>query len=640
MKLDSKKNIKRLVIYFFYDEDGIVDRYVEYMLEEMKKNASEIFIVCNGKLNSEGREKLSHLAGSSNVMVRENKGFDVWAYKEALEHYGWKKLEDFDEVVLMNHTIMGPIYPFSEMFEAMNKKDLDFWGLNMFHKVMSNPFNIEYGYIPTHLQSHFIVVRNSLIRSTEFQSYWDNRPPINNYSDAVGKHEAIFTKRFENMGFKWAAYVDTSDMQDVTYYPLQYTPVEVMKKYRCPIFKRRSFFNNYSDNLSYSHGCQAREIMDFLKNETNYDVGMIWENILRTYNMYQIKNCLQLNYIINEKSGEPVSKKIKLALMIHCYFEDLIDTVYDYALSMPEHSDIYITTDSEKKAELIEKKFDGGPWNSVKVILIENRGRDVSALLIGVAEYLDKYDYVCFAHDKKVTQLDCGIKGAEFSKRCFENILSTKQLVNNIIRKFEEEPYLGLLCPPPVNIAEYYSTMGCEWSYNFDNTKEVAKKLELHCHMDINLPPVAPFGTMFWFRPCALKKLTGYKWKYSDFPKEPNNTDGTILHAIERIYPFVAQDAGYYTAWVLSDYYARTEWNNLFYMLREVNVRAFQGYGINAFQNLIYTMDCCNSSESSNMLDRNCRKIVKEYLKKKIPKPIWSLCKGIYKLFGGKKWIG
>ena len=38
MKLDQKKHVNRLVIYFFYDADGVVDRYVPYMLEDVKKN--------------------------------------------------------------------------------------------------------------------------------------------------------------------------------------------------------------------------------------------------------------------------------------------------------------------------------------------------------------------------------------------------------------------------------------------------------------------------------------------------------------------------------------------------------------------------------------------------------------------------
>ena len=55
MRLADKKNIDRLVIYFFYDADGIVDRYVPCILEDIRKNCSELLVVCNGKLTPEGR---------------------------------------------------------------------------------------------------------------------------------------------------------------------------------------------------------------------------------------------------------------------------------------------------------------------------------------------------------------------------------------------------------------------------------------------------------------------------------------------------------------------------------------------------------------------------------------------------------
>ena len=50
---------KRLVIFLFYDSEGIVDDYIPYMLKDIKKNVSEIFVVANGKMNDAGKEKLS-----------------------------------------------------------------------------------------------------------------------------------------------------------------------------------------------------------------------------------------------------------------------------------------------------------------------------------------------------------------------------------------------------------------------------------------------------------------------------------------------------------------------------------------------------------------------------------------------------
>lgn len=654
----DKKDIKRLVIYFFYDADGIVDRYVPVMLEEMKKNSSELFVVVNGKLTPDGREIMQKI--TPKVYVRENVGFDVWAYKEAMEQYGWEKLGEFDEVVLMNHTIMGPLYPFSEMFEEMNKRDLDFWGLTVHYKQEYTPFKVIYGYIPEHIQSHFIVIRQSLMKSLEFKNYWKTRPPIYNYDDAIVNHEAIFTKTFSDKGFKWDKYVDSDDLEDFTDYPLMMCPTRIIKDYKCPIFKRRSFFHMYSDYLENSSGYQGRELMDFLTQEKLYNVDLIYENLIRTCNMADLKTGLVLDYVLPKKYSHKSQSNAKIALVMHLYFEDLVDYCYDYALSMPASSDIIITTDKEIKAKTIEKRFQGenNVWNDVKIIVIENRGRDVSSLLVGAAPYIKNYDYICFAHDKKVTQLSHGIKGYYFSERCFQNILGSKEYVENIIDKFDSEPFLGLLCPSPPHHSDYFPTISYEWGPNYDVTKEVYDKLKLKSPISHDKEPVAPLGTMFWFRTDAMKKIFEKRWKYSDFPKEPNNTDGTLLHGIERIYPFVVQDAGYYCAWCMNDEYVQSEWSNLHYMLRNINMRLMALYGPNSFNGTVgrleYTLyapkqdqEITNyNGEKPPMYSNDVQPLTgrrykrKQKVKKLVPKPIWEFLRKVYHKFGGKKYVG
>ncbi|MCD8325676.1 MAG: rhamnan synthesis F family protein [Lachnospiraceae bacterium] len=61
----------------------------------------------------------------------------------------------------------------------------------------------------------------------------------------------------------------------------------------------------------------------------------------------------------------------------------------------------------------------------------------------------------------------------------------------------------------------------------------------------------------------ALKAFYDRGWEYDDFPEEPLPMDGTISHAIERLRPFAAQQAGYYTAFVMSDHFSRIEYTNL-----------------------------------------------------------------------------
>ena len=50
--------MNRLGIFVFYDRDGIVDTYVEYLLATLKKHLGKLAVVCNGNLSCEGMERL------------------------------------------------------------------------------------------------------------------------------------------------------------------------------------------------------------------------------------------------------------------------------------------------------------------------------------------------------------------------------------------------------------------------------------------------------------------------------------------------------------------------------------------------------------------------------------------------------
>lgn len=622
MKLDQKKQVNRLVIYFFYDADGIVDRYVPYMLEDVKKNCSELFVVCNGKLTPEGRETFQQF--TPNIMVRENVGFDVWAYKEALEHYGWDKLAEYDEVVLMNYTIMGPLYPFAEMFEKMNKRDLDFWGITKHHKVDFDCFETcKYKYIPEHIQSSFLVIRQSLLQSDKYQTMWQKMPMIHSYAESVGFYEAIFTKDFTDFGFKSDVYVDTTDLEGYTRYPLMMMADELIINRHCPVIKVKSFSQDYRDILGDTVGNCTVDAFNYIKNNCDYDIDLIWEHIIRTANMADIKRLMHLNYILPDEyvQKKPQTPAKKIALIMHLFYPELINESFGYAATMPEGSDLIITVASkDMQAAVKQKSKQLSQFNQVKVILIENRGRDVSALLVGCKQFVNNYDLVCFIHDKKTTQIKPYCIGRSFAYQCLENNLSSKAYVENIISTFEVNPRMGLLTPPPPIHGSYYALLGSEWYSNYDNTIKLAEKLKLNVNIHWTREPIAPLGTMFWFRPKALNKLFAYDWAYDDFPKEPNAYDGTLLHAVERIYPFVAQDAGFYSAWVMTNRFARIELTNICYMLRNTNLAL--------------------SQISVNGMYLSKKQKIKKVLKIIMPKSIWEFMRKTYHLFGGKKWVG
>lgn len=573
MQIDQKA--KRVGIFFFYDKEGIVDSYVSYLLEKMVPSLSRLIVVSNGKLTGKGYKIFEKY--TAEIIERENVGLDVGAYKDAIEYIGWTALRQYDEAIIFNHTIMGPVYPFEEMFSDMNQRDVDFWGITKYGREEFDPFGYSpYGYLPEHIQSHFIAFRRSLLISDEFKKFWEELPVMNSYNESVGMFESAFTKKFEDKGFSWDVYVNTDDYKGMTTYPLIFYPKDLIKNKRCPIFKRRTFFQSYTYVTANTVGQGAAELMDYLKQNQLYDVDMIWENLLRTCNQADLVKNMQLQYVLpsNIAPVEAVKEKLKslkVALVMHLYFEDLIESSFEYAQAMPEEADIYITTNTEAKKQSIERTFRNSHCRKVDVRVIENRGRDVSSVLVGVKDVIMEYDIACFVHDKKTAQLNPGSVGEGFAYKCFSNTLYNKEFVYNVINCFIDNPRLGLMSPPVPNHGDFFPTLGLEWSVNFNNVRELAERLRITVPMDESKEPIAPLGTFFWFRPAAFKSLYAHDWTYDEFPKEPNNTDGTLLHAIERIYPFAAQQAGYYPAALLVDKYASIELNNLEYYVREYN---------------------------------------------------------------------
>ena len=628
MILDNTK-IRRLVIFLFYDKDGIVDDYIPALFDGLKDFYDELCFVANGKLQKKGREKVEKYV--TNFLVRENKGFDVWGYKAGLEFYGWEELEKYDEVILMNYTIFGPLYPFSEMFEFMNKKDLDFWGITKHHKVDFDVLNTcKYGYIPEHIQSSFLVIRNSLLRTKDYQDLWKNMPMINSYAESVGLYEVIFTKEFNEKGYKSGVYIDTSDLEGYTRYPLMMMSDELIINRRCPIIKLKSFSQNYMDIIMDTIGSCTINSYEFIKNNTSYDVDLIWQNILRTSNMASIKRLMHLNYILPtdyEIKNSDLSRD-KILLIFHIYFEDLLDESIKYMKSMPKNSDLLITTPKKELKEKIELKIKGIEFKNIEIRVIENRGRDVSSLLVGAKDVVMNYDYICFMHDKKTTQLEPYCAGQGFRYKCYENNLATKEYVKNLIGLFKENKRLGMLMPSPPNHSNFFHTIGNEWASNLKETKKLAKILDLNVDIHWGAEPISPLGTMFWFRPQALKKLFDYGWTYSDFPEEPNDHDGTILHGIERIYGFVTQDAGYYCAWCFTEKLARIELTNTFFGLGEINRAVFKK---NYTTSLYGVVDLI----SHNKINLSYK--VKIFLKKVLPKSLWRKFKNIYHKLKGIK---
>lgn len=274
--------MKRLLLYFFWDEHGVVDDYVVHCLNALRPHCTTIMVIVNGNVNEVGRFKLD--AASDIVLIRENKGLDAWAYRHGLAHVGFDKLQQYDEVLVTNFTVFGPLFPLSDLFGAMDERPCDFWGLTKYIERRD-------GREQLHLQSYFVVYRKRLIASPEFKRYWEEMPPIETYLDAVQKHELRQTPYFAERGFTFDSYAPIDkyrDVQDLHNFIITRAERHLIED-RSPFIKRRVF---YYDGGVFQPGItldKVRYITNFIKGRTDYDVELMYENLARTQHKSRVR---------------------------------------------------------------------------------------------------------------------------------------------------------------------------------------------------------------------------------------------------------------------------------------------------------------------------------------------------------------
>lgn len=282
------------------------------------------------------------------------------------------------------------------------------------------------------------------------------------------------------------------------------------------------------------------------------------ENMENLENIFDIRKKEKLMYVLPkdvttfELEDELTSS---VAVAVNLYYEEMSDFFFSYLTAIPEKIQIYIISSKQVILDAASVYFQGK--KNVILLKKDNRGRDISALLVVFREIALRYRYICFVHDKKTKHGFLEKDVNLWIRNLWENTLSSREYISNVLKTFENTEKMGLLAPPEP-MGEYIRYWAINtWYENYKHACDLAAELQLKCNMDEEKPPIT-LGTVFWARTDALKKLLIKEWSYTDFPDEPLPEDGTISHAIERIMGYVVQDAGYKTGTVMTNEYAES----------------------------------------------------------------------------------
>lgn len=280
-------------------------------------------------------------------------------------------------------------------------------------------------------------------------------------------------------------------------------------------------------------------------------------------------------YLVLQSDKEyTVLSSEKVAVIAYLYYEEGLDYYLHLLSNVPEYIDLFLITSNPWVEEKVKSFF--SYREGCSVVLKNNRGRDISALLVSSKEILCNYSYICFLHDKKEKSEDDRYDFTIWTKSMWENLIYSKGYINRVIDILAKNE-LGLLVPV-LDIGRKKSlSHGNTWFGNYDNTVSLLKRLGCNSNISRDVYPFS-IGTMFWCNTKALKKLIDHEWREEDFCEEPMPGDGTISHAIERSFPYVVADAGYEYAAIMTDVFSRDYFNKVnHYLVTSLDIveRAF-----------------------------------------------------------------
>ena len=241
-----------------------------------------------------------------------------------------------------------------------------------------------------------------------------------------------------------------------------------------------------------------------------------------------------------------LKKGCYVAIQAHIYYEDLIFEIINKTNNMPIKFDLYITTISYDKKCIIEKYVKNYSLSAkYEIKIVENRGRDVLPLIKQLKYKIKKYKYFCHIHTKKSKHLqNFGNKWRDY---LYNNLLGSREIINEILNDFETFDNLGFIFP------ELYYGLIKDNDYFYDTDFIIHKQNIKYMNYILNkINPKYkigfkinfPAGNMFWAKVKAVYQIFEIRF-IKKFPTELNQTNDTIMHAIERIWLYLVKLNGY-----------------------------------------------------------------------------------------------
>ena len=232
-----------------------------------------------------------------------------------------------------------------------------------------------------------------------------------------------------------------------------------------------------------------------------------------------------------------VDSPARIAVVIHCFYPELMDELFEHLRFMPVDFDLFITNASGTGIEIP----DGMERLGASVVVeVDNHGRDILPTVNLVnSGILDPYDLILKMHTKRSPwreeHAELAGSGETWKQQFLGDLAGSRETIEGVLAAFAADPALGVLTATDSIVGKQF------WGGDQRIVEQLLRRLELTIDPD-ELEFAS--GSMYWCRGLVLQGLRALNLQAADFDPEAGQVDGTTAHAVERIVGIVTKEAG------------------------------------------------------------------------------------------------
>ncbi|TJV06779.1 MAG: hypothetical protein E5Y12_03415 [Mesorhizobium sp.] len=538
------------IVAHFDANDHVEANFVE-LLACLSRRFDRVILVTTSKIEQDIAKNFPEIV----IIRRPNFGYDFFSYRVGLIYA--KENFQVENALLVNSSFA---LLSSEVFDKTLSKMLK---MVSEYDVVGSTESYQFSW---HLQSYLILLGSLVLTSPWFFDFLDGVEPTSSKLETITRFEIGLSSAFRSNNVRVTALLQPSPEQlerasqhwgagDGQYASgLTFLP--------SPTSPARRF-----NPVHHLAGLVARELgyikLEVLRdNPHQVDLAFV-DDVCEQGRFREIQEMLshsQSNYsrgsdnlstLKVEIKGVPATKlarwrrakigHVEVAVIVHIHYIEMVSDISDLLRNIIVPFDVYVTTTSEGFCSRIFSEF-SYLAQSVSIYCSENRGRDIGPFVsVYRSGALDQYQAVLKIHSKKSTY---SANGVLWRDKLYGSVAGDSLTVLRSVELIKSGD-VGIVGPH-----RYYLTNDRFWGANRETVRRLLEEMTAF-PAEENLELGFFAGSMFWFAPKALTPLKNVPEDSLNFESENGQQDGTLAHAIERVFCPLVRSQGFAASSVL-----------------------------------------------------------------------------------------